>query len=1089
MQPFVTEKLSAGNQCDFESPLTFVRRGLKFFLNLLFIGTLLFLSSGIISAQSPAFEDRPIANLDVAFSGNDADQSAADQFRVVIRGALGDTYSAVKIRAALAALYRTDRIAYAQVEAAPNGTQGINVRFVIRRKTVARRVSVEVGSAVGDKITEDELLYRLNLLESGTAFTEQVLRNNTDLIQDYLRERGFFNAEVTFRQQPLASDTQVAVIFSVTPNEQAKVSDFNLDIKGFKTAEVQKKLKLQAGEYFTREKLNADVEKIRAALRDEQFVAPQLNEPRVVYDRSTNTVGITLSGAVGPTVKVSVEAEKEKVSEGTQTRLLPIKREGTLDYSAIIEGERRLETYFQEEGYFFADVKSVCSVKPDFAENDASYTANETEQLCASLSGADLTDRVVEVKYQTDLNRRLKLTEIRLEGTDQLPIEEVKPVLASKEASIIGIIPFLGYGRGYTSAELLKRDQATIRSLLIELGYRRATVGVRQGVALNGEDLIITFIVNEGIPTVIDDVQITGNKAFSEDLLKTKLPTLAGRNLSRARARNGVRALAEFYSNEGYYNARVNYAIEEQPDTTNQTEDHVKIIYTVENEGRKVLVNRILISGNEDTKRGAIEETINLRPGAPLRSTDIFASEQSLYATDAFRRVDVKVQPAGEDAQGNALSDIAVNVEEQKPRLLTYGGGYSTDSGVFGLFDIRHSNLFGRLQQGGIRVRASRLQQLVQIDYVQPRFLNDGKTKDGVIRFSPLTFTAAYQRDTTVTRFFRSSLDQGTFGIVQRLDADGNPIDEFGRDSGDPTITRLSFAAESSRTISRRDRSIVFFRYRFESVRLTNVESLLVRDLLRPDARIRTSGFGANFVRDTRENCSRKFSVLEIIQNGDQGDPCRYSPTDPTKGDYLTAEYNVSLPFLGANIGFHKLQASYYRFFTVRQLRNTTFAGRGVLGLASVFTQRQGFNSSQADLNNLLPISERFFAGGSTTLRGFEYEAAGPRVVIVAAGSFFAIGTAIRFISVLFPSRSAATLSPLSISKRVCRSIIFFASCRFTTAAMFSAASAIFSIRRTFRQTTFFAAICEPSGRIPSVWACVLKRRSAANFRLITVIC
>jgi outer membrane protein assembly factor BamA len=36
----------------------------------------------------------------------------------------------------------------------------------------------------------------------------------------------------------------------------------------------------------------------------------------------------------------------------------------------------------------------------------------------------------------------------------------------------------------------------------------------------------------------------------------------------------------------------------------------------------------------------------------------------------------------------------------------------------------------------------------------------------------------------------------------------------------------------------------------------------------------------------------------------------------------------------------------------------------------------------------LLPISERFFSGGSTTLRGFAYEEAGPRQVIVPQGQF-----------------------------------------------------------------------------------------------------
>jgi outer membrane protein insertion porin family len=39
-------------------------------------------------------------------------------------------------------------------------------------------------------------------------------------------------------------------------------------------------------------------------------------------------------------------------------------------------------------------------------------------------------------------------------------------------------------------------------------------------------------------------------------------------------------------------------------------------------------------------------------------------------------------------------------------------------------------------------------------------------------------------------------------------------------------------------------------------------------------------------------------------------------------------------------------------------------------------------------LEKILPISERFFAGGSTTLRGFSFEEAGPRVAVVPEGEF-----------------------------------------------------------------------------------------------------
>jgi outer membrane protein insertion porin family len=933
------------------------------------------------------YEDRQIAEpIDITFEGNDREVSAAEEFRLIARNTLGDKYSAVKIREAIQAIYNTNRVVSVTVEATEVGADAVRLRFIIKRKTQAERVSVVVGNTVGDKITEDELLLRLNLVTSGNIVSEQVLQSNAGTILEYLRGRGYYKSEVIFTQKPSTNETRVGVTFNVTPGEQAKVGAFNIEIQGFETTKLREKLKLQPGELFTREKLNQDLERIREALRDENFFAPELAEERVVFVPETNTINITLTGKVGATINVTVEAKGEKVGESTQKKLLPIKREGSLDYSAIVEGERRLENYFQEHGYFFAEVTPVCSVQPAFTEAEASYTVNETNLLCASLTGAELMNRTVEVKYQADLNRQLKLVDIRIEGTNLLPIEEIKTVLKSQEASAFGILPYIGYGRGYTSAELLREDVATIRSLMRELGYRNAKVTSRQGVSPTGSDLIITFVVEEGIPTRIEDVEIIGNNAFSDAALKTELPNLVGQNYSRAKIRNGQRKLAEYYSNQGFYDAKVSYSIIELG--ADATQDRVKVEYKVENEGRKVIINRVLVYGNELTNREAILKAVNLRAGELLRAADIFSSEQNLYATDAFKRVEIKTEPAGENAEGR-LTDVIINVEEQAPRLMTYGGGASTDAGAFGFFDIRHFNLFGKLQQGGARIRASRLQQLAQIDFINPRFLRDGRNTDRTIRFSPLTFTAQYQRDSTVTRFFRSVFDRGTFGIVQRIDENGNPIDEFGNETGDPTINRLTLSAETSRTVSVKNRSILFVRFKFEDVRLFNIESLLIKDLLLPDSRIRTSGFGVTFVRDTRENCAIRYSLLEIINKGEVGEPCRYNPGDPTRGEYLTAEYNVSVPFLGANIGYQKFQASYYRFYTVRFLKNTTFAGRGVLGLANVFANGNRFSSSQfPGLDGILPISERFFAGGSTSLRGFDFESAGPRVVIVPQGTF-----------------------------------------------------------------------------------------------------
>ena len=936
------------------------------------------------------FENKKIESIQITFEGKDNDPSANDQFHLLAKREVGEIYSTVKIRNALEKLYETKRVVSARVEAAERSLDKVFLRFVIKRKAIARKVSVKVSKAVGETVTEEELLFRLNLLSPGSVISERFLEENANVILSYLRDRGFYDAEVRYEQKPVGNNIEVEVVFFVKPNTQAVVGKFEFNIDKFDKSEIGETLKLKPGSLFSQEKLLEDIETVRNSLREQDYLAPRLVDPRIIYDSEKNVVDLNLSGNVGAKVKVTIDSEKEKINEKTQTRLLPVRREGTIDYSAIVEGERRLENHYQERGYFFTNVTPYCSVTPPFKPDEASATENDTRDLCTVLSGTNLDEREVEVRYEIDLNRRLKLVDIRLEGTDKIKTEEIQSILESQVANAAGIIPFLGYGHGYTSLDLLGKDRETIKSLLRELGYRKSSVRLKQGVSLKGDDLIITFVISEKIPAIIEDVEIVGNISFSDAALRAELPSLVGKKFSRARARNGVKKLSEFYSKRGYFDAKVTYSTTELPADDDISEEKIKITYQLENEGKKVVVNRVLINGNDNTKLEAVFKAIDIKPNSSLRLADIFTSEQNLYATDAFESVEIKPEAAGETPDGkNRQTDVIINLEEKKPRLITYGGGYSTDFGFSGFFDVRHFNLFRNLQQGGVQARWSQRQQLVQVDFLNPRFIPNGKNKEGRKVYAPITFTAQYQRDSTVTRFFRSTFDRGTSGVVQRISENGRPIDEFGNAAGNPTINRSTVLAETNRTISRKDRSILFVRYRFEDVRLFNFESLLIADLLQPDSRVRTSGLGATFVRDTRKNCSIKNTLLEIIEKGEPGNPCRYNASNPESGDYLTAEYNVSLPVLGANIGFNKFQFSYIRYYTPSILRNTTLAARVVLGLANVFSPGQRVSPAEfPGFSELLPISERFFAGGSTTLRGFSFEEAGPRFAVSPEGSF-----------------------------------------------------------------------------------------------------
>lgn len=221
-----------------------------------------------------------------------------NSFAPLAREAVGAAFSAVTIRDAIEQLYATKRIASIVVEAEPAGEDSVTLRFIIKRKTQALSVKVEVVDAEGDRgnVTEQELLFRLTLLDPGAVVTEQTLRENATLIQDYLRERGYFKAEVTYTQQPIANANEVGVTFRVVLNQPATVNKFDIQIEGIDNAIFKDKLLLEPGETFSRDKLNRDEEKIREILRNEGYLAPTLSPARPVYDSDANTIDITVVG-------------------------------------------------------------------------------------------------------------------------------------------------------------------------------------------------------------------------------------------------------------------------------------------------------------------------------------------------------------------------------------------------------------------------------------------------------------------------------------------------------------------------------------------------------------------------------------------------------------------------------------------------------------------------------------------------------------------------------------------------------------------------------------------------------------------------
>ena len=935
------------------------------------------------------YEGRPIVGIEVVFEGSPPDAPAQADLSTLLKVTPNTEYSAVRIRDSLQALFDSGRVANARVEVIPagDGRNGpIRLRFIVRRQVQISEVRINLGTVTGTPIAADEIRARLNLTQPGTRLSSQVIARNSDEIQIYLRDRGYFNAVVESEEQLDTSGTRATVVYTVTPNEQARVESFTIATRGFDAAAIQPTLTLRPGTPFTREALGEDIKRIRQAIIAQGFLAPTLADPRVERDPEKNTIAIRLEGSVGP--KVTVSVPDYPMSEKTAQELLPVKREGNIDPSAIVEGGRRIRNRLQEDGYFFAEVTPVCTITPAVA----GLSSNGTWETCDVLNPDQLEGRSVEIVYQIDRGRRLRLTDIRITGTRAIAYEDVAADLKSQKANALGLIPFLGYGRGYTSLTLLEQDRRTIRNYVRDLGYRHAEVEVLQGVNINGENLIITFNVVQGPLTRIAGVEVRGNKIYTEERLRRLLRTVVGAPYSRSQARSDGDRVLSLYAREGYVNAQLDFSIVELPKKGD--DEQVRLIYSLTNEGDKVFINNIIINGvtgslrTQQTKRTAILRAIPIREGGVLRADRISDAERELYLTDAYRQVIIRTEPAGETVGGFKRRDVIIDVEEKKPRVMDYGGGFSTDTGALGLLEFANVNLMNKLRYGAMRLRASRQQQLVRFEYLDSRFVRYGERQ-----FAPLSLTVEYQRDSTVTRFFRSAIDRGTFGVVQRLDDEGNPIDEFGARVSEPTINRFTVALETQRVLNQRTHSIVFLRYSYEDVRLFNLQSLVVKPVLQPDRAVRLSRFGTSFVRDTRERCERGLlparSTLEDADVVKPGEICRYNQVDATRGSFFSIDYAVALRQLGGNVSFNRFQTTYRRYYKLDSLRGTVLAGNATLGLANILNPRDRDRNGQIDETDLtLPISERFFSGGSTTLRGFRFEEAGPRQVIIPEGVF-----------------------------------------------------------------------------------------------------
>ncbi len=601
--------------------------------------------------------------------------------------------------------------------------------------------------------------------------------------------------------------------------------------------------------------------------------------------------------------------------------LLPVKTQG-FSRSLSRLGERRLKNYLQEKGYFFAEVGSRCEP--------------------VACQGSDL-----KVFYDVEAGERYQLTSVRFEAPKEIAAS-LDPLLISGElqsqpANALGGVPFIrdwvgGLKRGITSNERVKADEEVIRRYLIDRGYRDARVRSRFAVT-DTQGLIVVFGIEEGIKSNVADVVTRGNGLLTESELLAVVPVASGQPFSLTNALAGAQQIKTLYTQRGYLeaNAEVEF-VELAP-------DRVRLVYQV-NEGQQArLEGDVQVVGANKTNLNWLRRYYDFKTGEIITPAQIRKTQRDLYATGAFREVGLRTESLNTFTGTHKLT---INVTEAKPLLFVYGLGYSTDdgtrgfaNGLRGLTELTLNNIRGTLNTATLRLRASRREQYSQFSFTDLRPFGWKW---------PTTFSMFYTRNNDLRPFTRrrESLDGKISDITDNA--------AFG-------LQRFAAFIQTEHKLN--DITSVRFRYNLERANLFNFEQTFPEtEVTRNERAVRLGIFAIGISRDTRDNL-----------------------LNPQRGQLFSADNLLAANALGGNESFNKFFANYQRYYTfdpaTRWLKDSTLAFSARFGLARVMTPAdRDRNGSISESERRLPISERFFTGGATTLRGFKFETAGRQGIL-----------------------------------------------------------------------------------------------------------
>lgn len=645
--------------------------------------------------------------------------------------------------------------------------------------------------------------------------------------------------------------------------------------------------------------------------------------------RELFTVGLFSDVSIGRDGTVLVLILKER----------PAINEIELEGNKVIKTDQLMES-LTENGLSEGQIYQNATLNTISQALAREYIAQGRYGASVNIEIEDLPRNQVKVKVVVDEGEVARIKKINIIGNKVFDNETLTDTF---ELSTTNWFSWL-IGNDKYSKEKLTGDIETLESYYLDRGYLGYSLDSTQ-VTLSPDhsQVFITMNITEGDVYTVSDVELAGDPAISEALIKRMILVRKDQTFSQMLMTTSSEYITDRLGNEGYTFAEVE-GIPER----NKEDNTVKVTFFI-NPGKRAYVRRINFRGNTTTQDDVLRREMRQMEGGSASTAQIEHSKVRLERLGFFKEVTVDtVEVPGIPDQ----VDVEFVVEEQPSGSMGLQLGYGEYYGATISANLQENNWLGTGKQIGVSVSHSKFQTSYNFNYNDPYFTPDGVSRGFNVYYSSSDYARANVQ----------GFNKDAFGGLVRF---GYPISDIERLSFDVGFRNLSIKPHqySSREIIRPRISTALNTYITQEDYVDYLENrdlgidtpvgtyqshLVTEDLLGEP------GFLDEHGRSFHDFVGNISWLKSTLNRG----------ILPTRGASQQLGIEVALP--GGDLEYYKVtyNTKYFKALT----RSLTLALRGGLGYADSY----GGTSE-------LPFFEHFYAGGFGSVRGFERNSLGPR--------------------------------------------------------------------------------------------------------------